>query len=169
MNDFYLFAEIKSVINEKGFVLAKSFSDFPKRFKDLFFLFIDIFGDKRKLTVESFDFIDDKIILKFKNFDSDEDVRIFCGKKLYLNYDVRRKLNKNEYLIKDLLGCKIKFGDKFFGNLIDVIQLESNDVYVLLSKNNKEILLPALKEYIRNVDVEKKEIELTKSIEEIFE
>lgn len=169
MSDYFLFAEIKSVVNSKGFVSAKSFYDVPKRFEELFFVYIDLFGDKRKLFIEAYQVFDNRIILKFKNFDTDEDVRIFCGKKLFLPITKREKLKKDEFLVKDLIGCKIKYGEKFFGKLIDVIQLKSNDVYVLLSNENKEILLPALKEYILNVNISRKEIELTRSIEEIFE
>jgi len=168
LSDFFLFAEIKSVIDNNGYVLAKSFSDVTKSI-GLFSVFIDLFGDKRKLIVESFEQNNVNLILKFKNFDSEEDVRILCGKKLFILRPKAEKLNQNEYLIKDLLGCKVKFEDKFFGKLIDVIQLESNDVYVLLNQTEDEILLPAIKDFIRLIDVSKKEIILTKSIEDIFE
>jgi 16S rRNA processing protein RimM len=42
---------------------------------------------------------------------------------------------------------------KAVGVLKDVLRLSSNDVYVV-EKNGKEILLPAVKEFIRKIDIE---------------
>ena len=168
MNKFYYLAEIKSILNKSGFVSAKSFFDVLKRLMDIPFVFVEIFGDKRKLIVENFEIEKFNLILKFKNFDSDEDVKDFIGKKLFVLSNNDLKLGKNEYLIGDLLDCKVIFQNKFFGKLIDVIQLESNDVYVLLSENNTELLLPAVKDFIDEIDVAAKIITLKKNPSEIF-
>ncbi|GAB4130406.1 MAG: hypothetical protein Fur0015_04280 [Ignavibacteriales bacterium] len=168
MNKFYYLAEIKSIVNNSGFVSAKSFFDILKRLTDISFVFIDIFGEKRKIFVESYEVDKMNLLLKFKNFDTDEDVKDFIGKKIYVSLAKEIELNKNEYLIKDLLGCKVVFNDKFFGKLIDVIQLESNDVYVLLSENNSELLLPAVSDFIQSIDTENKIIVLKKNPAEIF-
>jgi 16S rRNA processing protein RimM len=168
LNKFYYLAEIKSILNKSGFVSAKSFSDILKRLTDIHFVFIEIFGDKRKLIVESSDIRKEELILKFKNFDSDTDVFDLVGKKVFIEVEKDFELNKNEYLIKDLLDCKVVFENKFFGKLIDVIQLESNDVYVLLSEDNSEVMLPAVKDFIESIDIKSKTIFLKKSPSEIF-
>jgi 16S rRNA processing protein RimM len=42
------------------------------------------------------------------------------------------------------------------GKLVEVIDTTANDVYVLQSPQNEEILLPAIRDVIRNVDLENK-------------
>ena len=65
------------------------------------------------------------------------------------------KLKKNEYFIADLIGLKVYTeDDAFLGTLDDVIQTGANDVYQVVTEEGKEILLPAIRQCILEVDVE---------------
>ena len=44
------------------------------------------------------------------------------------------------------------------GDLTDVVQISSNDVYVVQSSEGVEVLLPATKEVVKQVDIVKKQI-----------
>ena len=44
------------------------------------------------------------------------------------------------------------------GTLVDVLQTGANDVYVVKTPQKKEILLPAIRDCILNVDVEEKKM-----------
>ena len=81
---------------------------------DIPFVFVEIFGDKRKLLVENFEIEKFNLILKFKNFDSDEDVKDFIGKKLFVLSNNDLKLGKNEYFL-DLL-----FYHRFLKSLVAI-------------------------------------------------
>lgn len=66
------------------------------------------------------------------------------------------KLNKDEYFIADLIGMKVENEDgSFSGVLKDVIETGANDVYTILCGDGKEVLIPAIKECILSVDLEK--------------
>lgn len=45
--------------------------------------------------------------------------------------------------------------DEFFGVLKDVIETGANDVYVISSEKHGEVLVPAIRQCILNVDIEK--------------
>ena len=65
------------------------------------------------------------------------------------------KLKKNEYFIADLIGLKVYTeDDAFLGTLDDVIQTGANDVYQVVTEEGKEILIPAIRQCILEVDVE---------------
>lgn len=65
------------------------------------------------------------------------------------------KLKKNEYFIADLIGLKVYTeDDAFLGTLDDVIQTGANDVYQVVTEEEKEILIPAIRQCILEVDVE---------------
>ena len=44
------------------------------------------------------------------------------------------------------------------GTLTDVLQTGANDVYCVKMENGRELLLPAIKDCILNVDLEKQEM-----------
>ena len=76
---------------------------------------------------------------------------------LYVPRENAVRLNKDEYFIADLMGLKVLDGDKEdeeLGVLEDVLETGANDVYVIRLKDGRELLLPAIKQCILEVDVE---------------
>ena len=73
-------------------------------------------------------------------------------------------------MISDLIGCKvINLDGETVGKLNDIFQTGANDVYEVLTDENKKLLLPAVKEVVREIDIEKKEIrvKLLEGLDEI--
>jgi len=167
VSDFYLIAQIKSIYGCEGFVSLISFSDALDRFKKLKKVFIDIFGAKREFIVDKTDFAGNEWLLKFKNFNNDQDVGFLIGKKIFIEKEDLAKLPEDTFYIHDLVGSKVYSDSKFFGYLIDVLVLPSNDVYVIKSEDGKEIFVPALKDYVKQFIPAEKRLELV-SISEIF-
>ena len=65
------------------------------------------------------------------------------------------KLQKDEYYIADLIGLKVlDEKDEEIGVLTEVIATGANDVYEIKKKDGSELLLPAIKECILDVQVE---------------
>ena len=61
---------------------------------------------------------------------------------------------KDEYFIADLIGLSVVTDEgQMLGNVTDVISTGANDVYVVLAEDGTELLLPAIHECIRDVDV----------------
>lgn len=68
-------------------------------------------------------------------------------------------LEEDEFFIADLIGLAIYTDkDEYFGELKDIIKTGANDVYVVTTTAGKEVLLPATKECILNIDLDKKQI-----------
>ena len=66
------------------------------------------------------------------------------------------KLQKDEYFIADMIGMRVVSTEgEELGTLTDVLQTGANDVYVVEDTKGEEILLPAIRECILDVDVEK--------------
>lgn len=161
MSNFYLIAQIKSIYGCEGFLSLFSFSDALDRFNKLKKVFIDVYGAKREFVVDKTDFEDDTWIIKFKNFDSDQDVGFLIGKKIFIDAVDLESLPEDTFYIHDLIGCKVFSENQFFGYLTDVLVLPTNDVYVINDNNGKEILIPALKEYVLSIDTKNKRVDLS--------
>ena len=155
-----------SVFNTDGFVRVKSHSDFPERFFLLNKIYIDIFGERRLFFVEDVDRIEGNFILKLKNFDSDDDVEFLVGSTVFVNKNDVVQLEKNTHFIHDLIGCKVFFSTKFFGKVVDVLSLTSNDVYVIENEDGEQILIPVVSEFILDINIKEKVINLKKDFDE---
>ena len=113
------------------------------------------------LDIESVKFFKQFAIIKFKGYDTIEAIEKYKGKSLFVTRENAVKLNKDEYFIADLIGMKVENEDgSFSGVLKDVIETGANDVYTVLCDDGKEVLIPAIKECILSVDLEKGEMKV---------
>ena len=107
------------------------------------------------------------MILKFSGIDSINDVEKYRGKSLFVTRDQAVKCEEDEYYIADLLGVKVLTEEgQVLGHIADVLQTGANDVYVIQAEEmsaaekipgrKKELLIPAIKECILNVDMEQR-------------
>ncbi len=161
MREYFLIGEIAGVESD-GYLSVISYSDFPDRFLRLEKVFVEIFGRKKVVFVEDAEIVDKDIFLKFEHFDSAEEAEIFLNKKIYIDSSEAVELEKDSFFIHDLIECKVFYKDEFIGILKEALTLSANDVYVVQNENGEEILIPAVKEYFKQVDVKNKIIRLNK-------
>jgi 16S rRNA processing protein RimM len=168
LDDFYLIAEVIGIHDIDGSVIIKSYSDFSERFFELEEVIIDFFGKSKKLKIEFAKEVDGEFIIKFLRFNTEEDVTFLLGKKLYVDKANLFKLPNNTFYIHDLIGSEVYLGNLFFGNLVDVLNLPNNDIYLIQKTDGKEVMLPAIEKYIGSFNLELKRLDLA-SEAKIFE
>ncbi|MBE5880170.1 MAG: 16S rRNA processing protein RimM [Lachnospiraceae bacterium] len=146
---------ISSTHGIKGEVKVFPTTDDVNRFKKLKEVQLDTGKEKILLHPESVKFFKQFVILKFKEFNSINDVEAYKGKSLYVDREHAVRLRKDEYFIADLIGLSVvtEEGDAF-GLMKDVMQTGANDVYVVERTNGEEVLLPAIKECVKEIDIE---------------
>jgi len=154
--EFFLIAKIQSAFNKEGFVRILNYSDFPERFFNLQKVYVDFSGIKKEFYVEEVKKKKDFFTLKFKNFDNDNDVNVLLGKDIFIDEKDAVKLPADQYFIHDLIGSSVFRNNVLVGKIVEVLVLPANDVYVI-DAGNREILIPAVKEFIeRFIPSEKK-------------
>ncbi len=97
-----------------------------------------------------------------------DQVELLRNKDIYVNSSDLPQLNKNEYYLYELMGMDAKTID---GTSIGKIEgLLTNEEYstLVISKDKKEILIPALEIYIKEINRELKIIYL-ENIDELIE
>ena len=161
MEDFLQVGVITATHGIRGEVKVFPTTDDPERFLDLETVYLDTGREKKLLTISSVKFFKQFVILKFKEFDNINDVEPFRKKCLLVTRDQAVPLEEDEYFIADLIGLRvITDEDKVLGKLTDVLETGANDVYQVTDENGKEILLPAIKDCILSVDLEKGEMKV---------
>ncbi len=159
MEDFLQVGVISSTHGIKGEVKVFPTTDDVNRFKKMKEVYLDTGKEKIILHPESVKFFKQFVILKFKEFNNINEVEQYRNKSLLVDREHAVKLRKDEYFIADLIGLKvITDEDKILGTLKDVLQTGANDVYIVETEDGKEVLLPAIKECILNVDMEAGEV-----------
>ena len=112
------------------------------------------------LEVERVKYFKQFVIVKFRGLNHIEDIEKFVKKNLYVTRDQAVKLKKNEYFIADLIGLQVEDEEENeLGTLTDVLATGANDVYVV-EQNGKEVLIPAIRQCILDVDLEKKRMKV---------
>ncbi len=158
MEELFQVGAITQTHGIKGEVKVFPMTDDVSRFKNMKEILLDTGREGYiSLEVESARPQKNLVILKFKGIDNINDVEKYKGKGLYVTKENRVKLKKDEYFIADLIGLDVYAdtnSDIVFGQVTDVISTGANDVYEIMCSDGKEVLIPAIKECIKSVDVE---------------
>jgi 16S rRNA processing protein RimM len=90
---------------------------------------------------------------------NDSELAAMRGASVVVSYSDRFQLPENEYYVDDLIGLTVKdtMGE-VVGRLSEIWTTPANDIYQVVDKQGREILLPAIEDVIVKVDVEGGEI-----------
>ena len=139
----------------RGEVKVFPTTDDPVRFKKLKKVILDTGKEKLDLEVEHVKFFKQFVIVKFKEFDNINDIERYKRCPFLVTRENAVPLEEDEYFVADMIGMKVITEDGTeFGTLSDVMETGANDVYVIDSKEHGEVLMPAIKECVLNVDME---------------
>lgn len=155
MEQFFQVGVISSTHGVRGEVKVFPTTDNKNRFKKLKNVFLDTGRERLLLEIEGVKFFKQFAILKFKGIDNINDIEKYKGKSLLVDREHAVRLQKDEYFIADMIGMDVYTEDEVhFGTLQDVMETGANDVYVIRSDAGQEVLVPAIKQCILQVDVE---------------
>lgn len=161
------YLEIGEIVNShgiKGELKVLPLTDDPERYNCLTWVYVDRNGLLERYDIESVRIAKSTVLLKLKGIDNpDAAVKL---KGLYLKVDRENavKLPEGTYFICDLVGCEVTdINIGRLGILTDVLKTGSNDVYVVknTSDSAREILIPALKEVVKEISIIDKKIRVS--------
>ena len=129
--------EIGQIVNTfgiKGMVKVKPFTDDIRRFDELKTVYVEKNGNQTEYEM-------------------------LRNSYLTVSRDSVEKLEEGRYYIVDLLGLEVYTDEQILlGTLEDIFNTGSNDIYVVKDKQGKQILLPAIQDVIKQIDIENKKI-----------
>lgn len=155
MEDLLKVGVITTTHGVRGEVKVFPTTDDAERFLDLDYVLLDTGKELRRLEIRNVKFFKNLVILKFKGIDNINDIEMYKGRDLWIPREEGQELGEDEYYIADLLDMEVVLEDgSAFGILKDVMETGANDVYVVTTTDGKEVLLPAIRECIKDVDPE---------------
>ncbi len=131
-------------------------TEHPEQFLELDYLILE---DGRTLHLTNARFHKRMVLVKCREVNSMNEAELLRGKKVFIRTEDLPELGEGEYYVADLLGCNvIEENGSAVGVLKDVISTGSNDVYVVQAAGDKEILIPALKKHVKEINPEERRI-----------
>ena len=142
-NEWLVVGLITSPHGINGKIKVKSLSDFEERFTK---------PGKRWIQKE-------------KEIPSELELSSLKNYKVLVKINDIPKLNKNEFHLTELLNLKVKIYEnnksQIIGKVINLENENNNLIVIKLLKNNKEVLVPFVKEIIPIVDIKNKFLVMT--------
>lgn len=154
MQDFLEIGQIVNTFGVKGMVKVVPFTDDVERFENLKSVFLEKNNKIEKKEIEETKYHKNMILVKFKNVETIEEAEKYVNSYLKVDRENAIELEEDEYFIADLLGSEVYTDENLLlGKLEDVFNTGSNDIYVVKDEKGKQILLPAIADVIKNIDV----------------
>lgn len=134
----------------KGVVKAETYTDNPSRFQNL----KEIKIDGKAYALESFSREGEFCYFKLAGVDTPEAAEALRDKLITTNRDQLPKPPKDRYYIVDMLGIDVFVAGNRLGELVDILQYGTADVYVVRTDKGT-VSFPAIAQLIKSVDLEK--------------
>ncbi len=160
MEQFLQVGVISSTHGIRGEVKVFPTTDDPMRFKKLKKVLLDTGRERVELEVQSVRFFKQFAIVKFKGIDNINDIERYKGKGLFVPREDAVPLGEDEYYIADLIGMEVFTEDGHFGVVRDVMETGANEVYIVESDKHGEVLIPAIRQCVLDVNVEGKKMKI---------
>jgi|SRR5690625_4696364 len=146
----------------KGEVKVKQISDFSERFDIGSTVYVINEGkEKMPLLIDGRRTQQDLLLLHFKGYDTIESVEALKGTNLMIEEAQLTELAEHEYYYYEIIGCIVYTTEgETIGEIESILSPGANDVWIVQTKENKEILIPYIKDVVKNIDVYNKKVEI---------
>ena len=151
---------ITSAHGISGEVNVKALTDFPQRFKQTKIVSID----QNEYNILSATVLNDRVILRIAGVVDRNTAEKMRGKYLCVDEKSTVRLAKDNYYVYDIIDCQTYEDGVLLGVIKDVLSTGSNDVYVVETQNG-QLLIPALKQVVKKIDIANKRIEVKRLAE----
>lgn len=159
------YLEVGQIVNTnglKGLLKVNPFTDDMRRFEELKTVLILHKKELLEFEIEDVKYQKNQVLLKLKGIDSIEEAEKYKEDYIKINRKDAKKLPKDTYFIADLIGLEVYTdSNEYLGKVDDIFPTGSNDVYVVKDDLGKQILLPGIKDVIKQIDIEKNKIIVT--------
>lgn len=159
--NYYQIGKIVNTHGIKGEVRVQSITDFPeKRFAPGAPVFVFQTGhDPRQLVIKTHRRHKQFDLISFKGLDDINAVETLKGSDLKVSEDQQEELASGEYYYRDIVGLNVLDLDKqFIGTVKEIMKSGANDVWVIERKGQSDLLIPAIKDVVKNVDLDNHQI-----------
>ena len=154
--------EVGQIVNTfgiKGEVKVTPFTDDVSRFDDLKKVYVKTRKEEKLYKVENARYHKNMVLLKLEGIENPEQAEMLRNAFLEIDREDAVPLEEGTYFIVDLIGLDVYTDEgKLLGKVDDIYNTGANDIYVIKDELGKQILLPGIKDVIKEVDIDNEKI-----------
>ncbi|MCI1959121.1 MAG: ribosome maturation factor RimM [Clostridia bacterium] len=159
---YFTIGKITGTHGIKGTFRVFPTTEDPKRFELLKELTFDLNGKKDVFTIQKVAYQKNMILLTVNEIDDINIAEKYKGAKIEIPDEKALPLDENEYYIRDLYDMDVyTTNGEYLGKICDIYFSAANDVYCVKDSEHpekKEILIPAVKKMIKEINVKDKKM-----------
>ena len=138
----------------KGLLKVLPLTDFPDRFLGMDSITLLLDGKEKKYTLLEASHHKRNVLLELKEIPDMTGAEALKGALIKIKREELTPLPDGSYYIFDIVGITVCTpGGDHLGVVEDIIQTGANDVYVINTGKPAPLLVPALKEVVREIDI----------------
>ncbi|MEL7655244.1 MAG: ribosome maturation factor RimM [Bacillota bacterium] len=142
--------QVVNVVGLKGELKVYHYSDYKERFEEL----SKIYLEDTLYKISGVRYMKDMVILKLQGINDRTEAEKYKGQDIYFDKEDIRVLPEDTYYIFDLIGLEVKEENgNVLGVVSDVIQNTAQDLYEVETEKKNKFLIPAVDEFILNIDM----------------
>ncbi len=135
----------------RGEILMEVLTDFPERIKPGMVVFVG--KNHHEYEITSVRTAAEKLLLGFTGLTDCDQVAILRNQLVYIKTSDANLLPEGEYYHHEILGMQVfNESEALIGTIQEILVTGVNDVYVVMTENGQEILLPAIRSVILSID-----------------
>ena len=159
MQEYLEIGQIVNTFGVKGMVKVNPFTDDITRFDKLKKVYICKKASMEEVEIEEVKYHKNMVLLKIKGINDMNQAEKCKGLYLKIHRKDAIKLPKDTYFIADLLGLEVYTDEGvLLGKVDDIYNTGSNDIYVVKDELGKQVLLPGIKEVLKDINLSKEKI-----------
>lgn len=157
--EYFEIGQIVNTFGIKGMVKVNPFTDDVFQFEEMETILVEKKDELLEIQIEEVKYSKNQVLLKLKGIETIEEANKYRGCYLKIPRQKARKLPEGTYFIADLIGLDVYTDEnELLGTLLDIYNSGANDIYVVKDILGKQILLPAIKEVIKDVNLDEGKI-----------
>jgi len=164
MEKWFNVGKIVNTHGIKGEVRIISRTDFPQeRYKvgNKLYLFQPEESSPVEVVVKSHRQHKQFDLVEFEGYDNVNLVEKFKNSIVKVPESQLTELNEDEYYFHQIIGCKVfsEEGEEL-GEIKEILTPGANDVWVVKGKTGKELLIPYIKDIVKEINVNEKKVKI---------
>ena len=152
--------EVGQIVNThgiKGEIKVVPFTDDISRFDKLKKVYVKTKKESKLYQIEGVRYHKNMVLLKLQGIDNPEQAELLKNSFLEIDREDAVPLKEGTYFIADLIGLEVYTDEgKLLGKVDDIYNTGANDIYVVKDELGKTILLPGIKDVIKQVILDEK-------------
>lgn len=146
--------KIVGIFGNLGQVRIFPLTDFPERFLTMKEVLVLNRGERKAFQIKEAYSYKKHVIIQFEEVTDMNTAESLKGAFLQITRQELTPLPEDSFYIFDLIGLDV-FNEEgaYLGTVEDVIRTGANDVYVVATEKKRPLLIPALKQVVRQVDL----------------